>query len=92
MRTGISLVRDTEEEVKGLGAALEQEVGTGILRERVTAIFSNKCSAAAAVVVRVTGSLEVVALDPLSGQYDTNLRKIAHTLAELFSRTGKAAP
>lgn len=48
--------------------------------------FSQK---SAGTVARAA-DLEVVALDPLSSEYDANLRHIASVLADLFARTGEA--
>jgi zinc transport system substrate-binding protein len=47
--------------------------------------FSRK---SAGTVARSAG-LEIVTLDPLSPEYDTNLRHIAATLADLFSQAGE---
>lgn len=50
--------------------------------------FSRK---SAGTVARSAG-LELVTLDPLSPEYDTNLRHIADTLADIFAQSGDKQP
>ena len=73
---------------KQLASVIEHAKSVGASAIIVQPQFSRK---AASTVARAAG-LEVVDLDPLSPQYDTNLLHIAKTLVKLFESAKKAGP
>lgn len=71
-----------------LATVIEQAKGSGARAIIVQPQFSRK---SAGTVARAAG-LEVVELDPLARDYDTNLRHMATVLADLFAREKAARP